>query len=62
MLDQDPVNPDPKHWVLGPTHLVSAAPGSAEPYIPVGTGTGYQYLLTLSVELLDLQIPVPTYL
>jgi hypothetical protein len=38
-LDQDPdlVNPDPKHWVLGPTHLISAAPGSADTYIPVGT-------------------------
>ncbi len=40
-LDQDPdlVNPDPKHWVRGPTHLISAAPGSADTYIPVGTGT-----------------------
>ncbi len=33
------LNPDPKHWVLGPTLLISAAPGSADTYIPVGTGT-----------------------
>jgi hypothetical protein len=59
------------------THLVSAAPGSADTYIPVGTGTysphhcawicrylhicRYPYLLTSSVQRLDLQIPTYLY-
>ncbi len=38
-MDPDSVNPDPRHWVPVPTHVVSAAPGSADTYIPGGTGT-----------------------
>ena len=38
-LDPDSVNPDPRHWVKVPTHVVSAAPGSADTHISVGTGT-----------------------
>jgi hypothetical protein len=75
-MDPDSVNPDPRHWVKVPTHVVSAAPGSADTHISVGTGTysprqcawirrylhtcKYRYLLTSSVQRLDPQIP--TYL
>jgi len=38
-MDPDSVNPDPRHWVKVPTHVVSAAPGSADTHISVGTGT-----------------------